>query len=605
MLKILCCNRVYWPDTARINADTMKNNSLDSNVFSLASHLFGFGNTDHKNKTLESIATTIATSLQLENRIMAVYPAITMEAFSITMDNYRKYISGYNFQTNAENELIDKHNNNVRLFLRNNELTDVQKTFSVLFAKKNQSLKPRAFNQSVDDFCNEYGMIICKKKIQTVKYATELVFQNLLHLYNSQLMKRNEQYMKLRVTAIRPLEEFKINSFLVTELKRNGVNSLALCTRTVRNHRQRLEECGVFVDYVFKGQNRPVELHINPEILTVLDLKTSKLTTSENQRFTLASEKVLPDNNESTRTSLNESQKKENVKNISLFKKEFPSVTPSHLFFTRTPASKMQNPTEVARAKTVKIENTLSDKLQNLILHPQELAVNLANKEYNNYKPIDIRYLFKEAYSGTMLKEDFRQLVIQDFFKSISKIYKNSTPFAGSWKKAISLYMEYKWIAFTGEAFNKASIVDDIQQMRWRAEWARKWFVKNEFPPLFPFDYFDMTRKTAKEVGFEYTKIKWNEHLQGKAKYEAIKKKQECNAQRRKDAINHAKKCENEVNRFFKNKITLPQLFDYVEKNLPASYFEKLPQMIEKKCLKSNEKTVAVSDFAQYDLSDF
>ncbi|TAF59135.1 MAG: hypothetical protein EAZ58_13980 [Flavobacterium sp.] len=238
-------------------------------------------------------------------------------------------------------------------------------------------------------------------------------------------------------------------------------------------------------------------------------------------------------------------------------------------------------------------------------MHPQELAVNLANKEYNNYKPIDIRYLFKEAYSGTMLKEDFRQLVIQDFFKSISKIYKNSTPFAGSWKKAISLYLEYKWIAFTGEAFNKASIVDDIQQMRWRTEWARKWFVKNEFPPLFPFDYFDMTRKTSKEVGFEYTKVKWNEHLQGKAKYEAIKKKQECNANRRKEAINHAKKCENEVNRFFKNKITLPQLFDYVEKNLPASYLEKLPQMIEKKCLKSNEKVVDAQDFVQYDLSDF
>ncbi|MGL5112453.1 MAG: hypothetical protein ACRC6O_07430, partial [Flavobacterium sp.] len=160
----------------------MKSPQLDSNVFSLASHLFGFGNTDQKNKTLESIATTVATTLQLENRIMAVYPAITMEAFSITMDNYRKYIAGYNFQTNAENELIDKHNDNVRLFLRNNELTEVQKSFSILFAKKNQSLKPRAFNQSVEDFCKEYGMILCKKKIQTVKYATELVFQNLLHL---------------------------------------------------------------------------------------------------------------------------------------------------------------------------------------------------------------------------------------------------------------------------------------------------------------------------------------------------------------------------------------------------------------------------------------
>lgn len=584
----------------------MNKQQLDSKVFSLASNLFGFGYTIEKKKTLESIATTVATSLQLDSRIMAVYPAISIEAFSITMDNYRKYIAGYNFKTNAENDLIDKHNANVRCFIRQNELNEIQKEFSTLFTKNKQSLKAREYNENVDDFCKDYGMILYKKKIQTVKYATELVFQNLLHLYNSQLMKRNEQYMKLGVTAIRPIEEFKINSFLVTELKRNGINSLDLCTKTVRNHRQRLQECGVFVDYVFKGQNRPVEVHINTEILIVLDLKTSKLTIAENQRLTSESEKVLPDNNENTRTVLNECQKKENVKNIPLFNKEFPLVTPSYLFFTGTPASKEQNPTEGAGAKSVKVSETLSEKLQNLILHPQELAVNLSNKEYNNYKPIDIRYLFKEAYSGTMLKEDFRELVIQDFFKSISKIYKNTTPFVGSWKKAIALYMQNKWIAFTGEAFNKASIVEDVQQMRWRAEWARKWFVKNEFPPLFPYDYFDMTRKTSKEVGFEYTKAKWGEHLQGKAKYEALKKKQEANAVRRKVVINYAKKCENEVNRFFKNKITMPQLFDYVEKNFPVEYLDKLPKMIEKKSLKMNEKIINIdTDFAQYDFSEF
>ena len=455
-------------------------------------------------------------------------------------------------------------------------------------------------------FCKDYGIILYKKKIQTVKYASELVFQNLLHLYNSQLMKRNEQYIKLGVTAIRPIEEFKINSFLVTELKRNGINSLDLFSKTVRNHRQRLEECGVFVDYVFKGQNRPVELHINAEILIVLDLKTLKLTIAKNQQVIHQNEKELPDNNENTRTVLNECQKKENVKNISPIYKEFPSVTPSYLFFTGTPACKEQNLIEVAGAKNDKVSETLSEKLQNLILHPQELAVNLANKEFNNYKPIDIRYLFKEAYSGTMLKEDFRELVIQDFFKSIAKIHKHSTPFAGSWKKAILLYMQHKWIAFTGEAFNKASIVDDIQQMRWRAEWARKWFVKNEFPPLFPYEYFDMTRKTSKEVGFEYTKVKWAEHLSGIVKYEALKKKQIANAVRRKEVINYAKKCENEVNRFFKNKITMPQLFDYIEKNLPVEYLEKLSQMIEKKSLKMNEKVKGNhNNLVQYDFSEF
>ncbi len=30
-----------------------------------------------------------------------------------------------------------------------------------------------------------------------------------------------------------------------------------------------------------------------------------------------------------------------------------------------------------------------------------------------------------------------------------------------------------------------------------------------------------MTRKTSKEVGFEYTKAKWNEHLTAIAKYDA------------------------------------------------------------------------------------
>ena len=584
----------------------MNKQKLDSAVFSLASNLFGFGSTIEKKKTLDTIAKNVATTLQLDNRIMAVYPAISIEAFSITMDNYRKYIAGYNFKTNAENDLIDKHNTNVRCFIRQNELNEIQKEFSALFVKNTQSLKAREYNENVNDFCKDYGMILYKRKIPTVKYATELVFQNLLHLYNSQLMKRNEQYMKLGVTAIRPIEEFKINSFLVTKLKRNGINSLDLCTKTVRNHRQRLQECGVFVDYNFKGQNRAVELHINAEILTVLDLKTSKLTIAENQRLIPKNEKELPDNNENTRTDLNECQKKENVKNISLIYKEFPSVTPSYLFFTGTPASKEQNLTEVAGAKNVKVSETLSEKLQNLILHPQELAVHLANKEFNNYKPIDIRYLFKEAYSGTMIKEDFRELVIQDLFKNIAKIYKHSTPFAGSWKKAISLYMQYKWIAFTGEAFNKASIVEDVQQMRWRAEWARKWFVKNEFPPLFPYEYFDMTRKTSKEVGFEYTKVKWAEHLSGIVKYEALKKKQIANAVRRKEAINYAKKCENEVNRFFKNKVTMPQLFDYVEKNLPAEYLEKLPQMIEKRSLKMNKKIIDIdTDFAQYDFSEF
>lgn len=582
----------------------MNKQSLDSKVFSLASNLFGFGSTAEKKTVENNIAMNVANSLQTENRIMAVYPAISMEAFSITMDSYRKYIASYNFKTTAENDLTEKHNVSVRSFLIENTLSDVQKEFSKVFMSKSSLLKARAYNEQADAFIKDHGLIIEKKKIQTVKYATELVFQNLLHLYNSQLMKRNEQYMRLGVTAVRPIEEFKINSFLVTALQRNGVTSLDLCKKTVRNHRQRLEECGVFVDYHFSGQNRPVEVHINSSILTILDLKTSKLTTVENQRVTSEIEKVLPDNNENTRTDLNEYQMNENVKNTS-HDKVFPTVTPLNLFFTRTRACNRENSTG-GGAENVKVLNTLSEKLENLVIHSQELAVNLSNHQYNNYKPIDLRILFKEAYSGTMAKENFRELVIQDFFKSISKIYRNSTPYAGSWKKAINFYMQNKFIAFTGDSFNKQSIVDDIQELRWRIEWARKWFAKNSnVTPLFPADYFDMTRKNAKEVGFEYTKSKHSEHLKSKAKYEILKKKREADGVRRKATINHAKKFENEVNRFFKDKITMPQLYDSIEKNLPVEFLEKLPQMILEKSLKISQRFVFDDDFLQYNLSEF
>ena len=49
----------------------------------------------------------------------------------------------------------------------------------------------------------------------------------------------------------------------------------------------------------------------------------------------------------------------------------------------------------------------------------------------------------------------------------------------------------------------------------------------------------------------------------------------------------------------------MPELFDYVEKNLPAEYLEKLPSMIEKKSLKMNQKVAFDDNFLQYNLSEF
>ena len=138
---------------------------LNDTVFSLASTLFGFGTTQQKQQIEKKIAIETFTA-QNDTRIMAVYPAIIEEAFSATMDNYRKYIASYNFKSEAENELIKKHNIAVEQFCKENRLSEVQIAFKDVFLKSKKHLKPRAYNEAVNEFCKEYGIIVQKKKIQ-------------------------------------------------------------------------------------------------------------------------------------------------------------------------------------------------------------------------------------------------------------------------------------------------------------------------------------------------------------------------------------------------------------------------------------------------------
>lgn len=588
-----------------MNRRVANNTPLHSDVFNIARNLLGLEIPAQKELKHEVAVKAIATEPDSQN--MAVYPAIIDEAFAATMDNYRKFAALKNFQVSEENHKISEFNRNVRSFkkLNRHSLTEVQLEFATRFPKTYRSLNPTDYNEKVDEFVKDYGMIVQKKKMITLKPMAEMVFQNLLFLYNQQLMKKNTRYISCNIITKTPIEPFKVNSWKVTQLKRNGVKSLDLCKKTILNHRRRFEEFKVLVNGEFHGSSHATSVKINPEILVVKDTYNSKIVKAENQPVTSECGKKVPNDNEKlTGTFINESQRNENGQ-ADFLDKEFPSVTPSIVFYSNT-SSNVENSTEAAAEKNVKVGETLSDFLESQIIHPQELAVRLANHEFDGYRTIPIADLEKEAYRGTLTNEEFRELVIQDFFRSMGKIWKSATPFAGSWKKAINLYYTSKWISFTGNSMNKAAIFDDIKQMRWRSEWARKWFITNKFNALFPYDYFDFTRTTSKEVGFEYTKAKWNEHLRNKEKYEALKKKREANAVRRKSTINHSKKCENEIKRFYKNRITLTQLYDYVERNLPAEYLQKLPEMIEKHSL--NAKPVQIlnaADFAKYESSEF
>lgn len=514
--------------------------------------------------------------------VIAVYPYINSSAFALTMDNYRIYIANYNEMVTEINLEIEKYNAAVTTFKSKNVLNDVQREFSRIFIQRHRNKKTKEYNELVSEFNTDRGMVIEKRKHLTVKYASEIVFQQMVHLYSMQLQKTSGEYLKLGVIDATPVRQIEINSHHITNLKRNGEYSINVCNATIRNHRQRLEEAGVFVDYLFRGHKTGLKMHISSHILVVFDAKTQILTETENQHVTSQRRKEFKDNNEDTRTI------KTNINKIENGKSDFPVLgTPTaalpFIFYKNIQAQDEKSKLGGGGAN-VKVSNTLSDKLENTIMHNQDFAQRLASGEFNNHNRLDKRILYKEASYGTMNREDFKTLIVQEFFKNTAKLYRGKTPFVGSWKKAINAYMEKLFVVNNGNIslYNKELMVDKLDEMLWRVNNAQKWFLKTGITPLYPSDYFDFTRTDKKEIGFEYTKLAWKNHLkylETKPKLEkSVKKKAEI----RTKNINHAKKFDIKLNAFFKNRIELPELIEYVDKNLPENYLQKLSDSLLK-----------------------
>lgn len=507
------------------------------------------------------------------NILKAVYPCIVDEAFAATMNNYRKFIANYNFKTIQENNDIEKWNTN---YDKKKELTEVERTFINLFQKNFSHLKPREYNQKIDAFFTERGILLEKVKIQPVKYATELIFSAILSAYNAQLINQNTEFMKLLVAVERPISPMKLNSWFITQMKRKGVQALDLCAKTVRNHRDRLFEAGILTGRNFKGSKSPVECYINPEILTVLDFQNNQFRNAKNQPINLKEGKKLPDNDVSTRAIKEEEKKKENGKTDFLDNTSSGKALTITYFSTGTPVRNERKKTEGRAGETVNYSENLLRTLEN----EQILAEKLAQNQYTEYRSIDIRYLTKEAHEGTLTNEEFVQVVIQDFFKSANKLWRNTNNvYVGSWKLAVNHYLKSKFRLFNGNPMQKVNILDDIQELRWRLEFARKWFLQNEkIQILYPNNYFDFTRTKSFEIGFENTKEKYRNHLKKMEKQGQAKAKAEAKAKRRALTYKYNVK----VNQFLNNKIDFEQLKKYVQDNLPKDFSQNMSVHLNK-----------------------
>lgn len=517
------------------------------------------------------------------HQINAYFPYITKECMAMTMDNYRSYVANYNEQIIQANYDVERYNAKVQKYLLLNQknLSEVQTQFSMLFVLKNKHERTKTFNEKVEEFNNDYGFLVEKRKFQTIKYATEIVFQQLLYAYSVEIAKRTTEYIKLGTNEPTSLQKIRINSWQVATMKRNDIQAIDVCKATIRNHRERLEEAGILVDYLFRGNKKALQFNINSQILVVFDAKTGKFSNAENQTLNSGTCKKLPDSDRTTRTFKNNIKKIENV--IDDFLEEGKPSTSSKaadlsVFLPEHPKQISEVKTGGA-AKTVKI----SEDLEKNIIHPQELAEKLSNGDFNNYQRIDKRVLYHEAMYGTLTREEFKKVIIQEFFCNAAKLWRGKFVFVGSWKKAINSYLEKLFLVHNGNDYfliKKELMVDKLDEMLWRINNAHRWFRKTGINPLFPSDYFDFTRTSKQEIGFEYTKKSYQNHLKYLENKPKLAKSVKKKAEIRTNNLTQAKKFEMKVNQFFKGRISLDELTCYVEENLPVNFQQKLTDVL-------------------------
>ena len=525
------------------------------------------------------------------------YPYLDRQAVKKTMDHYRQYVHHYNKAVTLENESIRTYNNEI--VKPHFALSDQEKKRKTEFKNVNSKLFARDYNDLVLEE-NAKSAILPKRKIQTIKYGTELLFHVLVGFYVSQLKTRNTSQMELnKPTRVlkNSLPKLKIDQRKLATHTIADIPRLDMSKRTVQNHIKRLREAQLLVNYTMINQNKPIQANFNSKIITVLEGNPPKSQTSIKEQLNSVSWKLLPDNNETTRTKI---LKEKEIKGcaISTGFQISGSMLEGVESSSVCPADGYKNTKEIKKTATLgrgQAQKILPDFLKkgtdmkkkptlltrnflNRALETKDFADKLKRGDFNEYKALRYDYLQKIEQYALVSREEFRRIVIQDFIKSSAKIWNNHDVYLPVWIKTINLLQEQ---LFTN-IINKSTIIAKLREYRWKLEFARKWFVKNkDVNALFPIDYFDNTRTLPRELGFYGLHSVWKTHLKYLETKAANKKLIEQKANARKRKLSAQKKLTSAIHKYESGKYTYDQLYNYVQDHLPHEFLVALPSLIK------------------------
>ncbi len=573
--------------------------------------------------------------------ITAVFPTINAEATRLTMDAYRLFVDNYNRQIEAENEAIREYNKfqakEPTGTIEKDSLYAFKLKHGIFFTKNGSTTwkrstrySTRKYNELVANYNGFWEKKYFKKEeLQPIRTATEAVFRQILYAYSLQLLKHTAALQKFNIKAKTEIDGVLVNSFAVANAQRNGIGIMNYCTKTIRNHCKRLEEAGILKNRRYISRIKGVEFEICGEILHIFDQKDKKIITAENQSLTGGKRKKLPQlYYDSLQEQKNKEEIKENVHNnsqnsefatahsastleVSSEKKEFATAHGAKKVQEQTLQEQREQvadcgtknagaPPKNSRSLPRKGQKSapkrritpeigkLSQMLTARIEDVPQFCKDLANGNYNNYKPLDLRILVREAYNGIMSREDFHDLIIQEFLKQSAKIWKGKNANTGTWVNTYKLLKNNYFIGANGKSVHKYYQVELLGEYRWRIDHARKYFLRHkDFNPLYPSQYFDRTRKTHQEGGFEWTKKAWQKHLKYTQEKDARKHSALRKAELRKQKRNAHKAITWELKKYISEKCTLEELYEFVNTKYPQ-YTPHIGDMLTNLLMKNN-----------------
>lgn len=517
------------------------------------------------------------------------YPFINTQDFADTMDNYERYIAAYNDQVLQENADVKKYNMLVDAMLKAKK-ADLKavKLLQQDFKKDNNALFVRHYNKKVEQYNTTHGPTLHKRKFVQVKWNSILIFKAILGFYTSQIKKNNLTRRNGRITTVRQLEKVKIDSNQLANATVDGTIRNPIHKKTFQRHTKRLREAGVLTDYTFINSQKPILCNINPKILVISDIENSKTQNTQKQSFTQIGSTKRTDNNHTTRTN------KDNIK----MKEDFITKSSenasnngneTHIYKNtsrsnekiETQANQAAKNSSFEQQQIIKAHQT-SAILRNKILDQIEFAEKLHANHFEHYTKIPLNVLVNEVKYGTLDKEEFRLVVIQDTIKQLAKRWANMPNLhIGSWVNALKI-IDANWlVTFNGFVFNKPTILEHAQQYNWRAKYVNRWFKKNTNRRiLYPSEYFNPNRTHSFECGWQFTAQKYKATV---TKAPQLRTEAKTEAKKRKAYNVKLKQLKTQVRMYADGKKTIDDVQFYLETNgFPESIKKLLASEINK-----------------------